>query len=343
MKPTTSRFLVGLLSGLLAACGLFAWLGQRGGSGTQASSGRVLTVAHALPVTHPVHLGIEDFGKELASLSGGSLTIRIYPSEQLGNETECLEKLQQGSIDVTKVSAAPVGNFVPLFKTLSLPYLFRDHGHFWRTLDGEVGRDLLNALSTTEQGSSSGLVGLTYYDAGSRSFYTTRPVTTPADLSGMKIRVQQDPVSEDMVRAMGASAVAMAMGELYTSLKQGGVDGAENNPPSFHSSRHFEICKHYILDEHTRIPDLLVSSSKLWDSLNETERGWLREAAARSSVFQRGIWAEASDKALADLEAAGVTIRSTDPAAFREAAAPVTTKYATGARATMVERIKAVP
>ncbi|MCU0796213.1 MAG: TRAP transporter substrate-binding protein [Akkermansiaceae bacterium] len=341
MKPGSSQFTVGLLIGLLAACGVFAWLGQRD-SRPNSSAGRVLTVAHALPVTHPVHLGLENFAKELTALSGGTLSAQIYPSEQLGNETECLEKIQQGSIDVTKVSAAPVGNFVPLFRIFSLPYLFRDHEHFWKALDGEVGRDLLAALSKTEAGSPSGIVGLTYYDAGSRSFYTTRPVTSPADLAGMKIRVQQDPVAEDMVRAMGASAVAMAMGELYTSLKQGGVDGAENNPPSFHSSRHFEICKHYILDEHTSVPDVLVASSKLWESLNETERGWVMEAAKRSSLFQRGIWAEASDQALADLKAAGVEIRTTDPAPFREASASVTAKYATGERAVMVERIQAV-
>ena len=341
MKPGTSQFTVGLLIGLLAACATFAWLGQRGSSG-QHASGRVLTVAHALPVTHPVHQGLEEFAKQLAQLSGGTLTATIYSSEQLGNETECLEKIQQGSIDVTKVSAAPVGNFVPVFRLFSLPYLFRDHDHYWKALDGPVGQDLLAALATTGDGGPSGIVGLAYYDAGSRSFYTSRPVTSPADLAGLKIRVQQDPVAEDMVRAMGASAVAMAMGELYTSLKQGGVDGAENNPPSFHSSRHFEICKHYILDEHTSVPDVLVASQKLWDSLNETERGWVIEAAKRSSNLQREIWADASDRALAELKAAGVTIRETDPAAFREAAASVTAKYATGERATMVERIQAV-
>lgn len=342
MKASSSLFIVGLLVGLLTACLTFAWIGQRDGGDGPRGSGRELVVAHALPVNHPVHKGLEDFGRELKELSGGQLTVKIFPSEQLGNETECLEKVQQGTIDITKTSAAPIGNFVPVFKLFSLPYLFRDRDHFWAVLDGEVGHDLLDALATNEAGGKSGLIGLGYYDAGSRSFYTTKPVSTPADLQGLKIRVQQDPVAEDTVKAMGASAVAMAFGELYTSLKQGGVDGAENNPPSFLSSRHFEICKNYILDEHSCIPDVLVGSAKLWDSLNETERGWVIEAVERSSRFQRELWAKETQEALKTIEEGGVTIREADKEPFRQAVGSVTAKYATGERAEMVERIKAV-
>ena len=342
MKASSSLFVAGLLVGLLAACLTFAWIGQGKGDEGGDSGGRVLTVAHALPVEHPVHRGIEYFGEQLAELSKGALAVKIFPSEQLGNETECLEKVQQGGIDITKVSAAPIGNFVPVFKLFSLPYLFRDNEHFWKTLDGRVGRDLLDELGTTGEGTPSGLVGLGYYDAGSRSFYTTKPVESPADLSGLKIRVQQDPVAEDTVKAMGASAVAMAFGELYTSLKQGGVDGAENNPPSFLSSRHFEICKHYILDAHSSIPDVLVGSAKFWETLNDTERGWVMEAMSRSSRFQRELWAEETQKALVEVRAAGVTVVEPDTGPFRRAAEPVTAKYATGKRAEMVQRIHEV-
>jgi tripartite ATP-independent transporter DctP family solute receptor len=342
MKASSSLFLVGLLVGLLTACLAFAWIGQRGDDDGGGGSGRELVVAHALPVTHPVHQGLENFGDELANLSGGRLTVKIFPSEQLGNETECLEKVQQGTIDITKTSAAPIGNFVPVFKLFSLPYLFRDRDHYWKVLDGEVGQDLLDALSTNDAGSPSGLVGLGYYDAGSRSFYTTRPVTKPADLKGLKIRVQQDPVAEATVKSMGASAVAMAFGELYTALKQGGVDGAENNPPSFLSSRHFEICKHYILDEHSSVPDVLIGSSRLWESLDEVERGWVREAVKRSSLFQRELWAEESERAIEAVKAGGVTVLEADKGPFREAAEGVNAEYATGTRGEMVERIKAV-
>ena len=134
----------------------------------------------------------------------------------------------------------------------------------------------LTALSSLESGDNSGLVGMTWFDAGSRSFYATRDLDSPDSLTGLKIRVMQDPVAEATVKALGASAVTMSYGELYTSLKQGGVDGAENNPPSFYSSRHFEVCKNYLLDEHSRIPDVLVAGTKFWDGLNDVEKQWVR-------------------------------------------------------------------
>lgn len=342
MNRSTSRFIVGFLVGILTSCLGFAWLGQVDAESPDSSK-MMLTVAHALPVSHPVHKGLEHFGHELHELSGGTMSISIYPSGQLGNETECLEKIQQGGIDIAKVSTAPIGNFAPVFRLFSLPYLFRDRRHYWNILDGPIGADLLQRLGTREDGEPTGLVGLGYYDAGSRSFYTTRPVTRPTDLEGMKIRVQQDPVAADTVKAMGASAVAMPFGELYTALKQGGVDGAENNPPSFLSSRHFEVCDHYVLDSHSRIPDVLVGSGKLWNNLNDAQRGWIEEAIKRSSLFQRTLWKEESELALQTLEANGVTVHIANTPAFREAAEVVMEKHATGERATLASKIKATP
>ncbi|MGJ8643188.1 MAG: TRAP transporter substrate-binding protein [Luteolibacter sp.] len=342
MKPTTSNFILGLLLGILVCCLGFAWIGQRSKSGLSDSNVKTVTIAHGLPVTHPVHKGIEEFGRELSELSGGTMTVNIFPSEQLGNETVCLEKTQQGEIDITKVSSAPIGNFVPVFKIFSLPYLFRDRDHFWKVLDGEVGGSLLDALEKNEQGGSSGLVGLTYYDAGSRSFYATQPIASPADLKGLKIRVMQDPVAESTVKSLGASAVTMSFGELYTSLKQGGVDGAENNPPSVLSSRHFEVCKHYMLDEHSRIPDVLVTGSKFWDKLSKQEKGWVREAAKRSSTFQRELWEKDTEKALEELVKGGVTITRPDPTEFQKLTTGVVKEFATDGRMEFVNRIKEV-
>ena len=342
MKSSSSQFVLGLLVGALLCCLGFAWLGQGSEDEDAARSVREITVAHGLAVTHPVHKGIEEFGRELTRLSGGTMKVNIFPGEQLGNETVCLEKTQQGEIDVTKVSCAPIGNFVSVFKLFSLPYLFRDEGHFWRVLDGEVGLDLLDALGVNDEGGRSGLVGLAYYDAGSRSFYATRPLTGPGDLDGLKIRVQQDPVAEATVKSLGGSAVTMSFGELYTSLKQGGVDGAENNPPSLLSSRHFEVCKHYLLDEHSRIPDVLVAGAKFWDSLSEREREWVEQASKHSSEFQRELWAEENQKALDELAAAGVTIREANAEEFRKRTAGVVGTYATGARREFVTRIEGV-
>ena len=342
MKPTHSTFILGLLLGILACSLGFAWIGQRSGDGVSGGNVKTVTVAHGLPVTHPVHKGIEEFGRELLQLSGGTMKVSIFPSEQLGNETVCLEKTQQGKIDITKVSCAPIGNFVPVFKLFSLPYLFRDRDHFWRVLDGDVGGSLLDALETNAEGNSSGLVGLAYYDAGSRSFYAGTPLNSPADLKGLKIRVQQDPVAEGTVKSLGASAVTMGFGELYTSLKQGGVDGAENNPPSLLSSRHFEVCKHYMLDEHSRIPDVLVTGTKFWDKLSEQEKGWVREAAERSSAFQRDLWEKDTESSLEQLEEAGVTITRPDPAEFQRLTEGVVEKFATDGRMEFVTRIKEV-
>ena len=149
-------------------------------------------------------------------------------------------------------------------------------------------------------------------------------------------------MAEGTVRSLGASPVTMSFGELYTSLKQGGVDGAENNPPSYLSSRHFEVCKHYLLDEHSRIPDVLVTGTKFWDQLNEAEKGWVQEAAKRSSEFQRALWAEETEKALAELADAGVTILQADSAAFQERTTGVLNQFATGERMEFVNLIKAV-
>ena len=342
MKPSLSTFILGLLLGILFCCLGFSWIGQRAKNSTGGGMVKKITVAHGLPVTHPVHKGIEEFGRELTALSGGTLAVNIFPGEQLGNETVCLEKTQQGEIDITKVSCAPIGNFVPVFKLFSLPYLFRNGEHYWKVLDGEVGQSLLDALETTADGGSSNLVGLAYYDAGARSFYATSPLRSPADLKGLKIRVQQDPVAEGTVKSMDASAVTMSFGELYTSLKQGGVDGAENNPPSYLSSRHFEVCKHYLLDEHSRIPDVLVTGTKFWDKLNDAEKGWVREAAKRSSEYQRALWAEETDKALKELAAEGVTILEADSEAFQARTTGVLKQFATGERMEFVKQIKAV-
>ena len=302
MKASLSQFIFGVLLGVLLTCVAFAWLGPQ-------SNSRSIIVAHELKTTHPVHKGIEEFGRELDKLSGGTLTVKIFPGGQLGKETVCLEKTQQGEIDITKVSCAPVGNFVPVFKLFSLSYLFRDRDHYWNVLDGEIGTDLLTALGELDNGNASGLVGMAYFDAGSRSFYATGELTGPESLKGMKIRVMEDAVAEATVKAMGAQAVTMSFGELYTSLKQGGVDGAENNAPSLYTSNHYEICKNYLLDSHSRVPDVLVASSKFWDSLNETEREWVRQAAQHSSVFQRNLWQEESQRSLDELRAKGVTIR----------------------------------
>ena len=203
----------------------------------------------------------------MAERSAGALRIEIHPSEQLGSERECLELLQIGSLGMTKVSAAVLEGFAPAFRVFSVPYLFRDDAHRWDALDGAVGGEILLAAGDER------LRGLAYYDAGSRSFYTRdRPVRTPSDLRGLKIRTQESASALALVRAFGAAATPLAWGELYTALQQGVVDGAENNPPSFHLSGHYQVARYYTLDAHTAVPDVLLVSTGLWARLSSCSR-----------------------------------------------------------------------
>lgn len=265
-----------------------------------------------------MHVALAALAEDLAARSGGALTLVLYPSEQLGSERECLELLQIGSLGMTKVSAAVLENFAPGYRVLSLPYVFRDAAHRFAVLDGAIGRDLL--LSSLPYR----LRGLAFYDAGSRSFYTReRPVRTPDDLAGLKIRVQESPSAVALVEALGAAATPIAWGELYTALQQGVVDGAENNPPSFHLSGHYEVARFYTLDEHSAVPDVLLVSTQLWERLDARQRGWLEAAAARSVALQRALWREATERALAALVADGVEVLRPEKAAFVERTAAV--------------------
>ena len=283
---------------------------------------KVLKLAHGLDTGHPVHLGMEYMAKRLAEKSGGKLTIQIYPSAQLGGERECIELLQIGSLAITKVSAATMENFAPNFRVLGLPYLFKDRAHLFRVLNGDIGERLL------KEGAAFRLMGLCYYDAGSRSFYTKdAPVSSPKDLEGKKIRVMKSATAVNMVNALGGSPTPISFGELYSALQQGVVDGAENNPPSFFFSRHYEVCKYYSLDEHTSVPDLLLVSLTWWNQLSDQEKKWLKEAALESVPVQRKLWADSEEASLKAVEAEGVTITYPDKSLFAELSAPLLEAY----------------
>ncbi|WP_133686647.1 TRAP transporter substrate-binding protein [Maribacter spongiicola] len=274
---------------------------------------KTLRLGHGLDVSHSVHKAMVKMGEDLLERSGGKLKLEIYPSQQLGTERECLELLQIGSLDMTKVSVGVLENFAPKMKVLGLPFLFRDRQHSFDVLDGPIGEMLLN------EGEKYWLKGLGYYDAGSRSFYTmNKPIEKPDDLIGEKIRVMESATAVNMVKALGGSPTPISWGELYTSLQQGVVDGAENNPPSFYLSRHYEVCKYYSLDEHTVLPDVLLIGTYVYDKLNEQEKKWLNESVKESVKYQRILWAEAEEEALREVQKAGVQIIRPDKTLFAE-------------------------
>jgi tripartite ATP-independent transporter DctP family solute receptor len=281
-----------------------------------------LKLAHGLPTDHPVHEAMVFMAQRANELSDGKLTIDIYPAEQLGSEQQCVELLQIGSLAITKVSAAVMESFVEDYKVFGLPYIFRSKEHAFKVFDGEIGQDLL--LSTADKR----LRGLCYYDAGSRSFYTiAKPIEHPDDLAGMKIRVMNSVTAVGMVRALGGSATPISWGELYTALQSGVVDGAENNPPSLYTSRHYEVCKYYSLDEHTTIPDVLVISQVIWDKLSDQEQEWIQQAADESAVLQRKLWAKSEEESMAEVQKAGVQINRPDKEPFIEKVQPFLETY----------------
>ena len=287
-----------------------------------ASGTRVIKLAHGLDVNHSVHKAMLKMSEDLEKLSGGKMKIKIYPNQQLGSERESLELLQIGSLDMTKVSVGVLENFAPDMKVFGIPFLFRDKQHSFSVLDGPIGKKLL------EEGEKFWLKGLCYYDAGSRSFYTKdKQVTTPDDLKGLKIRVMESATAMHMVRSLGGAPTPISWGELYTSLQQGVVDGAENNPPSFYLSRHYEVCKYYTINEHTMLPDALLVSTHLWNKLSEQEQQWLQEAADNSVAYQRELWAISERKALEEVEKAGVEVIYPDKAPFEEAVQGIYDQY----------------
>lgn len=283
---------------------------------------RTIKLAHGLDVKHSVHLALVEMGVDLERLSGGKLQLEIYPSQQLGTERQCLELLQIGSLDMTKVSVGVLENFAPKMKVLGLPFLFRDRQHSFNVLDGPIGKMLL------KDGEKYWLKGLGYYDAGSRSFYTiNKPINSPKDLEGLKIRVMESVTSMDMVTSLGGSPTPISWGELYTALQQGVVDGAENNPPSFYLSRHYEVCKYYSLDEHTVMPDVLLAGTHLWKKLSTEEQGWLTKAVENSISYQRKLWMESEEEALNAVKQAGVQIIRPDKTLFSEKSADIYAQY----------------
>lgn len=277
-----------------------------------------IKLAHSLGVSHPVHEAMVYMADLVAEKSEGKLKIQIYPSSQLGSEKQCLELLQIGSLGMTKVSAAVMENFSPDLKVLGYPYIFRDDEHRFKIYDGEIGKKL---LSGSEE---YWLKGLTYFDAGNRSFYTkTTPIDAPKDLEGLKFRVMQSPTAIEMVKSFGGSPTPISWAELYTSLQQGVVDGAENNLPSFYTSKHYEVCKYFSKNEHSSIPDILVIGTLTWNNLNQKEKDWLMEAVEEATVLQRELWEKAEWEALIEIEKAGVEVSYPDKSLFEEKAKPM--------------------
>ena len=255
------------------------------------------------PDGYPTVAAVQEMGRLIEERTGGRICVEVFHSAQLGEEKDTIEQTRFGVIDLNRISMAPFNGLIPETAIMSLPYLFRDVDHLHAVLDGPIGQQILDAFTAQD------LIALAYYDPGARSFYNReKPITSIDDLKGMKFRVIQSDVFVDMVAALGANAVPMPYGEVYSAIETGVIDGAENNFPSYESSGHFEVAKYYTLDEHTMVPEVLVMSKTAWDKLSPEDQEIVRQAAKDSVPFNREKWAAREKESEEKVRAAGVEI-----------------------------------
>ena len=307
-------------------------------AGAASACERTLRSSDTHPDGYPTVEAVKAMGKILEEKTGGKLCIEVFFSAQLGEEKDTIEQTQFGVIDMTRVSLGPFNNMIPETQIPSLPYIFRSTEHMHHVMDGPIGAEILAAFSDHD------LVGLAFYDAGSRSFYNSqKPIHSMADLGGMKFRVMQSDLFVDMVGALGANATPMPYGEVYSSIQTGVIDGAENNYPSFESSGHFEVAKYLTLDQHLIVPEILAMSKKTWDSLSADEQAAVRESAKESVNVMRDLWSAREKASEEKVRAAGVeVVTDIDKTPFIEAMKPVYQKYVTSDKLkSLVERIQA--
>ena len=284
---------------------------------------RVLLSSDTHPSDYPTVRAVSHMADILREESDGRLDIKIYSGGQLGSERDTLEITTFGGLDLNRVNLAPLNAIEPLTTLPSLPFLFQSTRHLRATLDGDIGEQILASLE------KHNLIGLCYYDSGERSFYNTRgPIRTPDDMAGMKIRVQNSDLYVAMIRALGADATPMALGEVYQSLVQGVIDGAENNWPSYESGRHFEAAPYYSLTRHVMAPEILVMSTNRWRKLSPADRDLVKSAALRSVPVMRDLWDQRVEEARTRLLAADVQVNEVDDlSAFQTRMQPVWDRF----------------
>lgn len=271
----------------------------------------------------PNTVALEHFVKAIAEQTHGKIKGKVYNNAVLGDQTDAIQQLQSGAIQFANFNMSPMGEFVPATNIVSLPYLFKDTTQMHEQMDGALGKKLAAAMA------EKGIVALSWFDSETRSFYNTKhPINSPADMKGLKIRVQENDLYVDMVNALGANPTPLPYSDVYQALASGVVEGAENNYPSYKESNHYEVAKYYSEDQHFIIPECLCVAKKVWDKLSAEQQKIVSDAAVDAALEQRKLWA-ADDKAAKEFVAKHGAIINvpTDMQAFRDAMSPVYTKY----------------
>lgn len=291
------------------------------------------------PEDYPTVMAVKYMSDIISKKTGGKDSIKVYTMSQLGGEKDTIEQTKIGALDLVRINVAPMNNICPMTMVPTMPFLFKSKEHMRKVLDGPIGEEILKSCE------SQGFVGLAFYDSGSRSLYTVKkPVKTLADAKGLKIRVQQSDLWVALLQAMGANATPMPYGEVYTALKVGTVDGAENNWPSYDTSRHFEVAKFYAVTEHSMAPEMLLMSKKVWDTLTPEQQKIFREAAKESVPYMRKLWDEKELASRKKVEEGGAQVIEVDKKSFQDAMKPVYDKFITDPKLKdMVAKIQATP
>jgi len=290
------------------------------------------------PLGYPTVEAIVRMGKKLEAQSNGKYAIQMFPSMQLGGEKEMIEQAQVGALQIARISVGAMGPVVDDLNVFNLPFIFRDETHMRHVIDGPIGEELLTRMSNAP---TSRLIALGWMDAGTRNVYSDKPVTKPADLKGMKIRMMGNPIFVETMNAMGGNGVAMGFNELYSALQTGVVDGAENNEPTLLAQNHYQTAKGkvYSLTGHLIIPEIFIFSKKNWEALPQQDQALVRKLSREAQLEQRQLWDDMTASAAGKLKAAGVQFVSADKPAFYKATQPVRDKY--GAKyASLLKRIQ---
>jgi len=300
-----------------------------------AQQKQVFKVSDVHPITYPTMEALVKMGAKLEKATNGRLTFQMFPGGQLGAEKEMIEQAQVGALHIARISTGPMGPVVDELNVFNMPFVFRDEAHMRKVIDGPIGKELLDKLTA----SSARLVALGWMDAGTRNVYAKKPVTKPADLKGMKIRMMGNPLFVDTMNAMGGNGISMGFGELFQALQTGVVDGAENNPPTIVTHKHHEVAKVYSLTGHLIIPEIFVFSKAHWDKQSKADQDLIMKLSREAQLEQRGLWDKMVKDSEEKLKAAGMQFVAVDKEAFFKATQPVRDKY--GAKyAALMKRIQ---
>lgn len=298
--------------------------GCSGGDSSSVTPQYVLTYADNQSEDYPTVQGAERFAELVSDATDGRIQILVHAGAELGDEDSAVEQVQLGGIDFARASLSILTDYSGEAYMLLMPYEYEDDDHMWTVLNGDAGQEVMNSFDGT------GLVPLSWYDAGARSFYANREIHTPSDMSGLTIRVQPSDLMTDMIELLGASPSPLAYSEVYSALQTGAVDGAENNWNSFESMGHNEVARYFIEDEHMRAPELQLISQVTWDRLSESDREILRSCARESAEYERELFNEREAASREECISGGtqvITLTDEEKSLFRDAVAPLYEKY----------------